>query len=285
VSGEQNLGPALAHQLPVLMTRCREAWPDVALSLESFERRLAERLAREDGPHASVLEKLALADLYIAWACLEGVPRAVEAFHQRFVPKVRSFLERRGLSADIVDEVEQYILCYLFVPDGDGAPRIDGYGGTGSLDAWLRTIALRRAMRLKRQAESHDDDELEWRASPARDPETAYFREHHGHAFKAVFVEALADLTPRERTLLRQHFYDGLSVRQLAPLHAVHPATVARRIAQLRARLFEETRRRLEQEGTALGVGSLARVVQSEIDLSLSRNLAVDGASRGGAGA
>jgi RNA polymerase sigma-70 factor, ECF subfamily len=273
VSSERDVGRVLIDQLPALITRCQEAWPDVALPRSSFERRLAERLACE-GPRASVLENLVIADLYIAWACLEGVSGALEAFHRRFIARIRSFLERRGMSADIVDEVEQYILCTLFVADGDAAPRIEGYGGTGSLDAWLRTIALRRAVRLKRQSESSDDDDLEWRPSPVRDPETAYFREHHGNAFKAVFVEALAELTPSERTLLRQHFYDGLSVRQLAPLHAVHPATVARRIAQLRARLFEETCRRLAQEGTALGVGSLARVVQSEIDFSLSRKLA-----------
>jgi len=69
--------------------------------------------------------------------------------------------------------------------------------------------------------------------------------------------------------LLRLHFLEHLSLADLARLHGVHRATIARWLATTRTRLLRETRRVLQ---TRLGLTpaeteSLIAFVQSQVEV------------------
>src|SRR5205823_12308411 len=86
----------------------------------------------------------------------------------------------------------------------------------------------------------------------AIDPVLAQLKQRYRDEFGEAFRQAAAALTPRERTLLRYRFLDGLSIDEIGVLHRVHRATVARWIAAIREALFEATRERL---GSRLAIG------------------------------
>src|SRR5438128_2172894 len=79
------------------------------------------------------------------------------------------------------------------------------------------------------------------------DPELGRLKEHYAADFRLAVRGGIAALGRRERTLLRQHFIDGVSLDQLAVLHRVHRATIARWIAQARRTLLELIRASLSQ--------------------------------------
>jgi hypothetical protein len=80
----------------------------------------------------------------------------------------------------------------------------------------------------------------------------------------------------RERTLLRQHYVDGLGIDRLAPLHQVHRSTCARWIESARGKALRGVRNHLRAR---LGLDdaeleAAIAMVRSQLDLSLSRHLA-----------
>jgi RNA polymerase sigma-70 factor (ECF subfamily) len=88
-------------------------------------------------------------------------------------------------------------------------------------------------------------------------------------------VEALA---PRQRTLLRYAYVDGLGIDRIAPLFAVHRATAARWLAEARLELLRHTRKILAAR-LALPVEelqSLLRSVESQLHVSLARLFATE---------
>ena len=85
----------------------------------------------------------------------------------------------------------------------------------------------------------------------------------------------MAALTPHERTLLRQHYVDGLTIDVLGQLYQVNRSTCARWIERARVRILRALRGYMRTE---LGLDredldSAIALVQSQLDLSLSRRL------------
>jgi RNA polymerase sigma-70 factor (ECF subfamily) len=97
----------------------------------------------------------------------------------------------------------------------------------------------------------------------------------HRALFKESFAAAVAALSPRERTLLRQHLLDGLTVDALAPLYRVHRATAARWLAAVREKVLQATRAELAVRAGLRGeaLTGLLSAIRSRLDLSLSRVL------------
>ena len=93
---------------------------------------------------------------------------------------------------------------------------------------------------------------------------------------RAAFAVALGELEPRERTLLRQHYLDGLGIDALAPLHRVHRATCARWIEAAREKILRRVKSHLRDalDLPPSDLDSAIVLVQSQLDLSLSRHLA-----------
>jgi RNA polymerase sigma-70 factor (ECF subfamily) len=244
-----------------------------------FAARLAAKLPL-DPESTPLVERAHVADLCLAWACARGDVNALAAFETRVFSDLDAALRSMEIERWRVDEVKQVVRVELLVAAPDRAPLIEGYAGRGSLRGWLRSIAVRTAMKLltkdKRETASSDDDELAQLPAVEAGPELAHFRRKYGAEFKAAFIAALATLDGRERNLLRQHFLDPLDLDQLGQLYGAHRATVARWLARARMRLLEATRdvlrSRLGLDDTELD--SVLKLVRSELYLSLPRLLA-----------
>ncbi|HEY1814267.1 MAG TPA: hypothetical protein VGG74_18075 [Kofleriaceae bacterium] len=254
----------------------RAAWPAVALPLDAIATHLVARVIADPGMQ---LEDLRDGDLYLAFALATGDPAAVRAFEDSLVPQIDVALRRLRLAGGTNDEVKQALRVELLAgPDA----KIGDYAGRGELAAWLRISATRKALKLVKRADREETlDEIlldHWPGGggvAARDPERKHIRSTYTAELKKAIREAFAALEVRQRNLLRQHILDELTIDDLAKLYRVHRATCARWLADARADLGKQTRKRLV---SALGtpgeeLESLLRFLDSDIELSISRIL------------
>ncbi|HKE15925.1 MAG TPA: sigma-70 family RNA polymerase sigma factor [Kofleriaceae bacterium] len=256
-----------------LAARGRAAWPDLEVEPVAFAGYVASRAA-EAGVAAG---QLCVEDLYLACACAGGDDRAVEAFVRHVLPHVEAAVLSAGAGAADLEEVKGRVLDALFVA-GDRPRGIAGYAGRGRLRSWVRSIAVRTAVRYldgeRRRAGPHDI--LDALGAADSDPELEHLRVRFGDAFRDAFAAALAGLSPRERNLLRQHYLDELTVDELGALYRVHRATAARWVAAAREVVFDSTRARLIESLGVAGsdLDSIMRLLKSDLDVSIARWLA-----------
>ena len=271
--------PLEASELAALIDRGRAAHPDIAppVDVEAFVAARGDAALRAADPDGRA------ADLYLAAACAEGDAVAVARVDAMLPGVVRPALARLGLPESDDDEIVQRVRVALMVAGENGARGIAGYSGRGDLRAYLRAVAVRLALkRLEREsgvprggAPADADEVLAMLPAVEDSPETRLLKERCRGEVRSAFDLALASLSPRERTVLRQHYVDGLTIDQLARLHRVHRATCARWIEAARAGLLRRVRRRLRE---AVGLDereldSVIGLVRSQLDLSLSRLL------------
>jgi RNA polymerase sigma-70 factor (ECF subfamily) len=249
----------------------RAAWPLVRLSEEALRAQLDRaRVAPEDVRQRA-------ADLFLAAAAAHGDREAIKAIDDGFIAQVGRYLGRVRLSAEQEVEIKQRLRVRLFVGP---PPRIGDYRGSGPLGAWVRMCALRLALDL-REAESTaagetDREGLEALAAVVAEPESALAREQHGARLKAALEEALADLSARDKALLRLSFLEGMGIDALGVVYRVHRATVARWLVAIRERVFDHVRQRLavDLKSTSSEAQSLVRFLRSDIQVSVRRVLA-----------
>jgi RNA polymerase sigma-70 factor, ECF subfamily len=264
--------PDLDDRLAALTDAARAAWPSLGVAEERFLAHVAGRIAAE-GVDADALGRLRAGDLYLACACADGSADATTAFIENFMPQVHAALAGLGAGASERDELAQQLVDLLFVGDGGRSGAIATYSGRGSLRSWVRSVAVRTAMRqLGRDRKPAADEEVLEAVPAADDPEVHLLRARYGDAFRAAFREALAALTPRQRNLLKQHTLDELTVDQIGRLYRVHRATAARWVAAAREELCDGTRRRLVERLSLAGsdVDSILRLVWSQLDVSIT---------------
>lgn len=215
-------------------------------------------------------------DLRVAWAAARGdgsALRRVDALIAEIAPAVR----RIDGSPAFVDEVAQAVRVRLLVAEPGGAPRIAAYRGRGPLAAWIRAAATRVAIDLKRSAAPAlaGDDLLADLVSGEPDPALRHLKTLHRADFQAALAEALAALPDRQRAVLRLHHVDGLRLAEIGRLYGVHESTVSRWLARAVEEVADQARRRLTERLSLSGssLDSLARLVRSQLDLSIARIL------------
>jgi RNA polymerase sigma-70 factor (ECF subfamily) len=170
--------------------------------------------------------------------------------------------------------VRQEVLEGLFTAPPSGVPKIAGYGGRAPLRTFLRTIAVRTALNLVRRkgdrASTPLDEDREIAA--AVDVEAAYLEDRYKPEFEAAVRAAMGRLTPKQRTLLRLHLLDGLSIDVLGAHYQVSRATAARWLAAAREALADGARAELVRKLglTPSQYQSLARLIQTRLDVSLT---------------
>jgi RNA polymerase sigma-70 factor (ECF subfamily) len=235
--------------------RGRAAWPAIELPRDAF--------ACASPAHAE--------DAYLAQACARGLAPAIAAFETRFVPEIDRFLAGVERDPAVVAEVRQLVRARLLVGDG-GPPRIGEYAGAGRLGSWLRVVTVRvHANHLRGRRVHVPFDEAD-HAPLLIAPELAALRERHRADLEAALRLAFEALPARDRTLLRFHYLDGLTLEQLAAMYAVHRATVARWLAAARERVVDAAAAELR---TRIGIAddelsSWLGLLQSGLDVSLS---------------
>jgi RNA polymerase sigma-70 factor (ECF subfamily) len=209
-------------------------------------------------------------DLFLVAGVLERVPRAFGHFDE-CLTAAASVATRIDRDPSFIDEVAQEMRLKLLT--GDGA-KLWTFSGTGALIDWLRVVATRVALNLKRADRSKPEEDLPEAVLTGQ--EAAQFRHWYLADLHAALEVGFRRLTPRERTLLRLHFIDRLNIERIGVLYRVNRATVARWLVAIRTRLFNEVREELASKHglDTADVKSLYRIMQQDVHVTMSRLLA-----------
>ncbi len=248
-----------------LAQQARAAWPDLFVADEVLFPYL---LARLPSPY--------LADLYLACACAHRSAGALETFDRALLVSLSPALAQIEIEGCSTDDVIQHLRERLFVTQADARPKILDYSGRGPLAGWLRAVAVRSALNLRRHhqgpSQSSDDERLLFSSSGA-DPELEHLKDRFRSEFSAAFRIALQSLSSEERNVLRLHFLNDVSLERIGQLYRAHKSTISRWVTRARQTLLLETRRalgqqlRLELEGAELD--SLMRRVESNLEVNV----------------
>jgi RNA polymerase sigma-70 factor (ECF subfamily) len=253
-----------------LVTEGASAHPDLPLDDAdgAWTRHVEAHFAQGEAPtHA--------ADVHLALACIAGSAAAharLDGRLRRVTPQALTGIRLGGASAeDVLQDVRAKLLV---------AGKIASYAGRGPLDGWLRVTVARAALSVVRsQTAAPETDEPAALAAVAgaHDPELEALRARAAPVLERAIADALEALADEDKTLLKLHFVDGLTIDDLAAIHSLHRATMARRIARARTAVFEDARTRAI---ASLGGGeaefeSLVGVVLSALDVTLRRLLCI----------
>jgi len=205
--------------------------------------------------------------------CLRHDAEALRLLARDLVDPACAALSALGLGPADRDDVRQKLLERLVMGE---APRLATYEGRGSLAGFVRAVAVRIALDEKRRTRKVEgDDALLGTPDGNPLPEQVLDKRISKIELREAFHAALAELTPKQRTLLRQAYVDGLSSDAIAHLHGAHRATAFRWMLDARRdlsrRLREELARRLRLRADE--IPPFAAFVRSELSLSLSRVL------------
>jgi RNA polymerase sigma-70 factor, ECF subfamily len=257
-----------------LFATARMHWPRVKLDEEQLVTFIGERLSGPD--LVAALAAAPAADLALAAACAAQEPSAHAAFDE-VLSEVDAAGAATGAQKDQIEEVKQLLRVQLLVPKEGKPAGIAGYRGRGPLRGWLRITATRELIRHKKKQtrEVSFSQSLDKYLSSGVDPALEQLKSEYRTEFALALNEAIEDLTPEDRTLLRQAIVDDMSIDAIGAAFGVHRATAARWLTRARASLVSATHRRLAArlKLPVEQIESVIRLVQSKLDASVIRYL------------
>ncbi len=262
----QELDP---QELAEAIRVAREAWSGVELPPAAFAQWLSERLRP-----GQAVGTLRTSDLYLACGCAAGDQRALRYFEEEILSTVDAALRRLGISGETIDETKQLLRRRLFIGEDGAPPRITDYSGRGELRSWVRVVAVRAALRSHRRPKGQvdvDSSVIRAVASPRGDLELDYLKRHYAAEFERALRDALAQLTARDRNVLRYYYAERLSIDAIGTVYRTHRATAARWVRRAVDALVDSTRRLMTARLSASGsdVSSIMRLIQSELEPAL----------------
>jgi RNA polymerase sigma-70 factor (ECF subfamily) len=240
--------------------RARKKWPEIELRSDWLALHLSQ-LQDAD----SNLERFG-DDLALACACCNADAVALRVLDRDYIARAAPALAKFRAGDDFVAEVSQELRHRLLLPP---SPRLAKYTGTGPLLSWIRMVLIRVALDTKRGLRLRADAEIAAELVDIRQlPVDAIDAHRYRSAIDVALAEVFARLRPDERTLLRLHYLDGLSLEALGALNGVHRATVARWLANLRERLLQalESEMTVRHRLTKSEFWSVFRRVKSDLD-------------------
>jgi RNA polymerase sigma-70 factor (ECF subfamily) len=269
--------PAVHAAWTALVARARDAWPDVNFEERDLLAFIGPRIAGADV--AAALAACPAPDLAIAAACAAQEPTAHAAF-DAILGEVDAAGNTTGATKDLVVEVKQLLRLQLLVAKDGKPPGIVGYKGKGPLRGWVRITATRELIRHKKKQarEKPIEKSLEEAIGGSDgkgDPLLEQLKAEYRTEFALALREAIALLSPEDRTLLQQQIVEGLSIDELGAAYGVHRATAARWYNRARAALVSATHARLAARLNLPvdQIESVIRLVQSRLDASVIRYL------------
>ena len=212
------------------------------------------------------------ADLALAHAVAAGDPVAARRFEELVASDLAAAVRAIDADRGFVDEICQRTRVRLLIGEGE-PPRIASYGGRGPLKAWVAIAARRLAFNAKRDATR--GDVLEDVLDREPDPELRHLKSLYRTELREALAAALAGLPDRARAVLRLRFVDALELAHIGRLYRVHESTASRWVAAALDDVARETRTQLiaRLAVTPATADSVARMVQSQLDLSVARLL------------
>jgi RNA polymerase sigma-70 factor len=180
------------------------------------------------------------ADRELAARAIAGDAVAVAAFEHRFRPELDRVVTRLGAHDD-ADELVQVLLTRMLVGDGERPARLTSWRGDGSLRSWVRAVSTRfvidhlRGLRVRMPIAPLPDTGLAMSGGIEGGVEARRYADVVRTATEAAFAE----LSPRQRNLLRHATFHRLGIDELAAIYRVHRATTARWLQRTRDALHE----------------------------------------------
>jgi RNA polymerase sigma-70 factor, ECF subfamily len=239
-------------------------WPEVRLSIETFERYLPGVIGDPPAPDWA----RNASDLYLCCGCVNGSSVAQRILDTHFLAALAKSVARIKADDDFIQETLQELRTKLLLGPN---PRILAYSGRGPLLGWLRVIATRLALDALR-SDPHPrqaEDALERLASLELDPLSGVLKARYAPAFQQALQEALHTLSERDRQLLRLRLVDSCGIDRLGSMYQVDRATAARWLKSARDRVFRRVRQKL---GALYGLThqefqSMARIMLSQLEM------------------
>lgn len=256
------------------LTAARSQWAEFSIEDDEFTRFLAA--SAKGGSLPPVAHA---ADLFLACACARGIPSAILAFRRSYGTVIDGVLLQRNAAQHLADDARQILEQRLLIGDGPGArPKIADYRGLGPLKSWVASSAARVLSTLRRSASRKREiaePTSDFQFGVELDPELLYLKQRYGSEVQRAIVEALDELSARDRTLLRLHLVERATIDVLGGMYAVNRATAARWLAAARRSLAESARSKLRArlQLTESQCDSLVALVDSELHVSVLRHL------------
>jgi RNA polymerase sigma-70 factor (ECF subfamily) len=266
--------PQLDELLLSVLQEARSAWPMLPIPDQQFVEYLAERMPSSGSP-VKWLRTVQAPDLFLCCACAGGDPNALALFETKLLPQVIQAIASINPEPSFVAEVQQQVRRKLLVVE-DSRSRISEYAGLGPLVHWLRAVAVRTALNLRRSQGRQDipvsDESLLNLPQNVGDLELDYLKTRYRKDFTQAFRNALSALTSEERNVLRLHFVEGLTLSQIGAAYQADKSTISRWISKARKSLLEQTREDLGKKFRldSRELDSLMYLVQSQLDVSIS---------------
>jgi RNA polymerase sigma-70 factor (ECF subfamily) len=236
------------------------------------------RAARSADDVVVFLRDVRAGELQLTRACAAGDPRALERLENDYFGEISRALGR--VRADISrEDFAQMVRERLYVaPQPGKAPRIAEFTGRGDLRTWLRVTITRTLLNVaarRREERTGDDGLLDVLPALEADPELELMKRRYAGELREAFSVSAAELSARERTLLRHAVIDKLSIDAIASIYGVHRATAARWVNAasdvLRERVAQELASRLRIDRDELK--NVLRMIESRLDVSVRRCL------------
>ena len=235
---------------------------------EALSRSLAHRFGADspaDGGRG-YLESLAVSNLALACACIDGHDAAWEHFVRELRPQL--YHAARTIAADEGRELADSLYAELFgLPGADGARRslLLHYHGRSRLITWLRSVLVQRRIdriRVMRRFEPLDEtaDAPPGPQSLERDSERDTLVAHAQQALDA----AIDTLAAADRLRLRLYYGQDMTLAAIGRVLGEHEATVSRKLEKARRALKAGVDRALADRG--LASAARARAIELAAD-------------------
>jgi RNA polymerase sigma-70 factor len=260
--------PSPAHVLEEGM----RAWPGVHLDPEQVKSYL-----EASGPHLVTGSSSRAADLYLVCACLQGNAKALCYLETMCREQLRFVASSLRAKVD-EDDVVGAMMARMAVASGNSPPSLTQYVGRSDLRRWIEIGALRQVLDRARRQKTRDrilEETLLTESFSERIQTWRGLDESARRIFKEALGKALADLSPRDRNLLRLRL-GGTSVTAIAALHNVQRRTLTRWLERINATVEHAVRRelRLSLRVPHGDLDSLVHSLLSQVDTSIRYQLA-----------
>ncbi len=257
-----------------LHERGRTRWPDLPLTFEVFLAHAGQHLVTLAAIDAA---QICAEDLFLAAACLQRLPGAVDRFDTFVWPQLERHLRRKTGEPERLVEMRQVMLVRLFVPQAaDERPLIAEYTGRAPLLVWLRMMATRLLLNARRdEARVTGLGGSFANKAASDDVEMSFIRGRYEEEFTTALRAALGRLNSEQRLLLQLRFREELTSDQIAVLLKTSRVTAHRRVVTAREALAENLREALRErlKLTKTGLDQLMGLLATSLVPALAAEL------------
>lgn len=186
-------------------------------------------------------KRLYLRDLYLTCGCVFNNEKAWTALDLRYRKFVNDLARACYPHGTDNEEIADSVLVSLYFNDRSGKKRIASYDGRSSLATWLRVIVINRAIndRHERRVASEESmiDLPDNRALTVL--ENSMLSQRYGNIVTESLVQALGQISPKERLMLLWRYEQNLQLGEIAELMGIHQSNVTRQLLRVQTRLRE----------------------------------------------